>query len=147
MLFESVQSDWNIKKNIYISEIKSYGVMTSCILVKVHRCFTKTSCLHAITRRHTTEDVNPYSHRHTRLKFHKREFPSPIYVVITEVSKLHISFHGLCFPRSSGVLSHHDAAVFRLQGPGNGNHSISRTDLLPCYVTATGSQFGEVKQV
>jgi len=121
--------------------------MTPCILVEVHRRFTKTSFLHVTTGRHMREDCNPYIRRARSLKFHKREFPSPIYVVITEVSKLHISFHGLCFPRSSAVLSYLDAAVFQLQGPGNGNHLIYRTDLLPCYVTVTGSQFREVKQV
>ena len=121
--------------------------MTPCILVEVHRRFTKTSCLHVTTRRHMRDDSNLYSHRPRNLKFHKKEFPSAICVVITEVSKLHISFHGFCFPRFSAVLSYHDAAVFRLQGPGNINHSIYRTDLLPCYVTATGSQFRGVNQV
>jgi hypothetical protein len=119
--------------------------MTPCILLEVHRRSTKTSCLHVTKRRHMRDDSNPYSHQRRRLKFHKKEFPSFMYVVIIEVSKLHISFHGLCFSRSSVVLSCHDAALFRLQGPGNGIHSIYRTDLLPCYVTATGSQFRDVK--
>ena len=110
--------------------------MTPCILVDVHQRFTKSSCLHVTIRHHVREDNNHYSHRTRSLTFHKREFPCTIYVVITEVSKLHFSFHGLCFPRTSAVLSYNAAVIFRLQGTGHRNPSIYRTDLLPCYSTA-----------